>query len=103
MATKKLMTHEEFNASETPFNLAGELLDEGITQEGERLATARAESEARKAQTTFEPMLSHWWKTDSCRQAFERAKSRKRESLQAFLDKRKAHEQELDAEIWKDE
>lgn len=35
---------------ESPFNLAGEPLDEGITPEGEARIRALAESEARKAQ-----------------------------------------------------
>lgn len=38
---------------EAPFNLAGELIDNGVTAEGEARVRALAESEARKAQTTL--------------------------------------------------
>jgi hypothetical protein len=38
---------------DAPFNLAGELLDNSITAEGEARVRALAESEARKAQQTF--------------------------------------------------
>lgn len=42
-----------FEESKMPFNLAGELLDNSTTSEGEARARAMAESEAKKAQTTF--------------------------------------------------
>ena len=38
---------------EAPFNLAGELIDNSVTSEGEARVRALAESEARKAQLTF--------------------------------------------------
>jgi hypothetical protein len=45
---------------EAPFNLAGELLDNSITAEGEARVRALAESEARKAQLQFQiPYDSH--------------------------------------------
>jgi hypothetical protein len=43
---------------ETPFNLAGELIDNSITAEGEARIRALAESEARKAQQTFTLILN---------------------------------------------
>jgi hypothetical protein len=43
---------------DTPFNLAGELLDNSITAEGEARIRALAESEARKAQQTFTLILN---------------------------------------------
>jgi broad specificity phosphatase PhoE len=49
------MDTELFDA---PFNLAGELLDNSITAEGEARVRALAESEARKAQQTFEIFAS---------------------------------------------
>jgi hypothetical protein len=42
-----------FNAAEIPFNLAGELIDNSTTSEGESRVRALAESEARKAQLVF--------------------------------------------------
>jgi hypothetical protein len=50
-----IMDAELFDA---PFNLAGELLDNSITAEGEARIRALAESEARKAQQTFEIFAS---------------------------------------------
>lgn len=44
---------ELFKAEETPFNLAGELLDNSTNDEGEARVRALAEAEARKAQGTF--------------------------------------------------
>lgn len=39
---------------EPPFNLAGELLDESVTPEGEARVRALADAEARKAQTILD-------------------------------------------------
>lgn len=50
-----MKTDELFNAGQTPFNLAGDLLDQGITPEGEARKRAQAEAEARKVQLTFDP------------------------------------------------
>lgn len=41
---------------EAPFNLRGELIDNGPTVEGERRATAQAQSETNKAQLTLNPV-----------------------------------------------
>lgn len=49
------MTSELFEA---PFNLAGELLDNSMTTEGEARVRALAEHEARKAQQTLEIFAS---------------------------------------------
>jgi hypothetical protein len=53
-AADQLTAAELFPAEETPFNLAGELLDNSTTAEGEARVRALAESEARKAQTQIE-------------------------------------------------
>jgi hypothetical protein len=45
---------------EAPFNLAGELLDNSLTAEGEAQVRARAEAEARKAQETFPRFGKDW-------------------------------------------
>lgn len=47
------MSADLFNAEEIPFNLAGEQIDNGLTEEGEKRVRALAESEARKAQLSF--------------------------------------------------
>jgi hypothetical protein len=47
---------DRFGKSEIPFNLAGELLDNSTTAEGEARVRALAEAEARKAQQTFDGM-----------------------------------------------
>ncbi len=39
---------------EAPFNLAGEILDNSVTAEGEARVRALAEAEARKAQTSLD-------------------------------------------------
>lgn len=44
--------------------------------------------------------LSKWWKTKSCRDAFKRAKARKRASLDKFLKARKAKLEAQHKEIW---
>lgn len=51
------MSAELFNESEIPFNLAGELIDNSTTAEGEARVRALAESEARKAQQAFPSLL----------------------------------------------
>jgi broad specificity phosphatase PhoE len=42
-----------FKPADIPFNLAGEQIDNGLTEEGEKRVRALAESEARKAQSEF--------------------------------------------------
>lgn len=44
------MSAELFNAEETPFNLAGEQIDNATSEEGEKRVRALAEAEASKAQ-----------------------------------------------------
>ena len=57
MSERKHIPHpshsELFYPDAIPFNLAGELLDNSTTAEGEARVRALAESEARKAQQTF--------------------------------------------------
>jgi hypothetical protein len=47
--------------------------------------------------------LSKWWKTPSAQAAWDRAKQRKRESLQRFLTSRKEKQEALKREVenWK--
>lgn len=56
------MNTELFNADETPFNLAGGLLDNSLTPEGEARKRAQAEAEAKKAQTTLKWDDPVYWK-----------------------------------------
>lgn len=51
----KTMKTELFSEHETPFNLAGEAIDNAITPEGEARVRALAAREARKAQRLFAP------------------------------------------------
>lgn len=43
-----------FNATDIPFNLSGERIDNSVTAEGEARVRALAESEAKKAQTNLD-------------------------------------------------
>jgi hypothetical protein len=44
-------------------------------------------------------MLSKWWKTASAQRAFERARERKRESLERFLKARAEKQARLQREV----
>lgn len=57
MSERKYIPHpshgELFYPDESPFNLAGELLDTGITPEGEARRDAQANADAKRAQIQF--------------------------------------------------
>ena len=61
MSERKDIPHpshgELFYPDAVPFNLAGELIDNSTTSEGEARVRALAESEARKAQQAFPSLL----------------------------------------------
>ncbi len=56
------MSPDLFQPADIPFNLAGELLDNSTTSEGEARVRALAESEARKAQTEMKWDDPQHWK-----------------------------------------
>jgi len=44
--------------------------------------------------------LSKWWRTDSCKRAFDRAAQRRTERITALKEKLNARKAELNAQIW---
>lgn len=45
-------------------------------------------------------LLSHWWRTESCRQAFERAKEKRQERIAKFTREVAERKAEQTKQIW---